>query len=60
MEEMVYVDKSGKEYQVLHKFPVAQLFEDGYEIFRGTLKGIEYLGLVFKREGTINTTGTEL
>lgn len=60
MEEMVYVDKTGKEYQVLHSFPFAYLYEDGYEIFKGSIKGIEDLGLVFKRKGSINTSGTEL
>lgn len=60
MEEMVYVDKMGKEYQVLHAFPFAYLYEDGYEIFKGSLKGIEELGLKFLRKGTLNVSGTEL
>ena len=60
MEEMVYVDRMGKEYQVLHAFPFAYLYEDGYEIFKGSLKGIEELGLKFSRKGTLNVGGTEL
>jgi len=60
MNEMVYVDKMGKEYQVLHSFPFAYLYEDGYEIFRGSLEGIEKLGLKFLRKGTLNVDGTEL
>lgn len=60
MEEMVYVDRMGKEYQVLYAFPFAHLYEEGYEVFKGSLKAIEGLGLVFKRKGSINTNGTEL
>lgn len=60
MEEMVYVDRTGKEYQVIHSFPFAYLYEDGYEIFKGSLKDIEALGLKFGRKGTVNTGGTEL
>jgi hypothetical protein len=60
MDEMVYVDKMGKEYQVLGSSTLAYLYEDGYEIFRGSLKAIEDLGLRFERKGTINTGGTEL
>jgi hypothetical protein len=60
MEEIVYVDKMGKEYQVLHEFPFAYLYEDGYEIFKGSLKDIEGLGLKFERKGTVKVESTEL
>jgi len=60
MEELVYVDKMGKEYQVLVESDLAYLYEDGYEIHRGSIKSLEVLGLAFKRKGTLIVKGTEL
>jgi hypothetical protein len=60
MDEMIFTDRTGREYYVLCNGATASLYESGYVIFTGSLKQIVALGLTFKRQGNVKSKITTL
>ena len=49
MKHMIFVDKMNKQYEVLRSETgaISYLYEDGFEIYKGSLQGIFKLGLKY-------------